>query len=365
MELFGWHFRNPEAFALLACIPILVWLHLRSLQRQKITIKFPALGLARRAHSGWMLRVRRWLPALRWVAFACFIVALARPQSRQHLEESSTEGVDIMLVMDVSGTMDFLDMLGPVEQAKLGVLNADKMFRSGEYKQHSRLGVAKKVIEEFIGKRPEDRLGLTVFASSAFTQCPLTTDHGVLVEILRAVNDSTLGDGRGTAIGDGLMDALVRLRESKAKSKVAVLLTDGANNSGNIHPLRAADVARAMGVKVYTIGLGKQSGSFLWFRQNPFTGELNWDEVDIPPDGGADIKLLKTMAEATKGNSYLARNPKELETIYTEIDQLEKTEIESFSFTKYSEEFYPWLLLGAILFLFELVLIHTRFTRVP
>lgn len=365
MDFLGWHFRNPEAFILLLLIPVLVYLHIRSLNKQKITIKFPALNLARKAQSGWMLKVRRWLPILRWLAFAFFIVALARPQSRQHLEESNTEGVDIMLVMDVSGTMDFLDMLGPVEQAKLGVMNADQMYRSGEYKQYSRMGVAKRVIEDFIGKRPDDRMGLTVFASSAYTQCPLTTDHGVLVDILRGVNDSTLSDGRGTAIGDGLMDAIVRLRDSKAKSKVIVLLTDGANNSGNIHPLRAADVARAMGVKVYTIGLGKQSGSFLWFRQNPFTGELNWDEVEIPPDGGADVKLLKTMAEGTKGKFYLARNPKELENIYAEIDQLEKTEIESFTFTKYSEEFYPLLLIGAFLFLLELVLLNTRFTRVP
>lgn len=270
-----------------------------------------------------------------------------------------------MLALDVSGTMDFLDMLGSVEQAKLGVMNADKMYRSGEYKQYSRMGYAKKVMETFINKRTDDRMGLTVFASSAFTQCPLTTDHGVLIDILRAVNDSTLGEGRGTAIGDGLMDALVRLRDTKAKSKVVVLLTDGANNSGSIQPQMAAEVAKALGVKVYTIGVGKKSGSFLWFQQNPFTGELGWGEVEIPPDGGVDEPLLRNIADMTGGAFYTAKNPKELEQIYDNIDKLEKTEIQSWSYARYTEEFYPLLLIGALFLLVELLLMNTRFVRVP
>ena len=364
MDLWGTHFHNPEAFWLLLALPALIALHLRSLYRQKVTIKFPALGLARKAQSSWMLWARRWLPVLRWVAFVLFVVALARPQSREHMEQMSTEGVDIMLMLDVSGSMDFLDMMGPVEQAKLGVMNADKMYRSGEYKQYSRMGVAKKVLEEFINKRPSDRLGLTVFATSAFTQCPLTTDHGVLIELLHGVNDSTL-DGRSTAIGDGLMDAVLRLKDTPAKSKIVVLLTDGDNNAGDIEPLRAADVARALGIRIYTIDIGKQSGSFLWFQQNPFTGELNWSEVPIPEGEGIDANLMSQMAEMTGGKFFTAKDTKELEDIYTSIDKMEKTDIQSWSYTHYTEEFYPWLLLGAVFLFLELLLANTRFTRVP
>lgn len=365
MELWGIYFKNPIAFSLLLLIPILVWVHWRNLHKQKVTIKFPALHLARKAQPSWLLRFRRWLPVLRWVALALFIVALARPQTRLVMEESSTEGVDIMLALDVSGSMDQLDLLSAAERAKLGVMNADKMYRSGAYKEYSRLGVAKKVLADFIAKRANDRMGLTVFASSAFLQCPLTTDHGVLTEILGGVNDSTLSDGRGTAIGDGLMNALARLKDTKAKSKVVVLLTDGANNSGSVHPLRASDVARALGVKVYTVGVGKKSGTTLWFSQNPFTGDIGWSEMEIPAGEGIDESSLKQMAEMTQGKFFRAQNPQELAEIYAQIDQLEKSSIESWSFSRYKEEFYPLLLLGAFLLLLELVLINTRFVRVP
>ncbi|NLB63406.1 MAG: VWA domain-containing protein [Fibrobacter sp.] len=364
MEIGSVFFKNPEAFWLLLLLPGLVFWHWRSLTKQKFTIKFPALHIAKKAQKSWMLYVRRWLVILRWAGLVLLIVALARPQSREHTEKTSTEGVDIMLVLDVSGSMNFLDMLSTTEKAKLGMMNADKMYRSGEFKKYTRLGYAKRVIEDFILRRPDDRLGLSVFASTAYTQCPLTTDHGVLVDILRAVNDSTI-DGSSTAIGDGLMDALLRLRDSKVESKVVVLLTDGANNAGQIQPERAADVARALGIKVYTIGMGKNSGSFMWFQQNPFTGELSWTDMPIPPGESVDEELLQQMAELTGGQFYRAHNAKQLEEIYATIDQLEKTEIQSWSYTRYGEKFPPWLLWGAILVLIEVLLMNTRFTRVP
>lgn len=364
-SLFGFHFKNPEAFALLLILPLWIWLYFRSLNKQKVTIQFPALHIARKAHKSFWIKVRKWLIALRWVAFVLFVIALARPQSSQELQRESTYGVDIMLVTDVSASMDILDMLTSVEQAKLGVMNAEQMLKSGKYKEYSRLGVTKKVIAEFIEKRKHDRLGLTVFATSAFTQCPLTTDHNILLEILRAVNDSTLGDARGTAIGDGLMDGILRLKDTKAKSKVVVLLTDGANNSGMVQPARAADVARALGIKVYTIGIGKKSGSFLAFGQNPFTGDIIWRQEEIPKEGGMDEELLTQMATQTGGKYYRATNPDELLKIYTEIDELEKSDIEAFTYTRWTEEFYPWLLIGALLLLIEVLLVHTRFTRVP
>jgi Ca-activated chloride channel family protein len=185
-----------------------------------------------------------------------------------------------------------------------------------------------------------------------------------LTELLHGVNDSTL-DGRSTAIGDGLMDAVLRLKDTPAKSKIVVLLTDGDNNAGDIEPLRAADVARALGIRIYTIGIGKQSGSFLWFQQNPFTGELNWSEVPIPEGEGIDANLMSQMAEMTGGKFFTAKDTKELEDIYTSIDKMEKTDIQSWSYTHYTEEFYPWLLLGAVFLFLELLLANTRFTRVP
>jgi len=365
MSLLGMHFRNPEAFFLLLLLPIWVYWLYRSFHRQKVTIRFPALALARKARPSWLLHVRRWLIVLRWVAFVFFIVALARPQSSQELQRENTHGVDIMLVSDISESMDYLDMLTSDEMARLGNMNAERMYRTGEIKQYSRLSVSKRVIAEFIQKRPQDRLGLTVFASSAYTQCPLTTDHGVLLEILASVNDSTLSDGRGTAIGDGLMDAVVRLKDTKAKSKVIVLLTDGANNSGMVQPLRAADVARALGMKVYTIGLGKKKGTFLALGQNRFTGAIIWQEVPIPKEGGVDEPLMKEMATMTGGKFYHASNPQELSEIYAQIDALEKSDIEAYTYTRWTEEFYPWLLIGAMLLLLEVLLLHTRFTRVP
>lgn len=357
------HWQNPEALWLLFALPILLLWVLWMDRRRRSTIKFPALAMARKARTGWKIHLRHLPLALRLFALGMFIVALARPQSTLSLERTTTEGVDIMLVLDVSGSMDMMDMLTRTEQAKLGMMDAERMYRTGGYKEFTRLGYSRKVISEFVEKRQSDRLGLTVFATTAFTQCPLTLDYGVLLELLAGVNDSTL-DNRGTAIGDGLMNALIRLKDSKAKSRVVVLLTDGANNAGELHPLRAADVARAMGVKVYTIGVGRTQGTTLAFRQN-FFGSIEWHEMPMPEEGGVDAPTLRKMAESTGGQFFMARDKDELAKIYETIDGLERTEIQSWSFTRYSEHFHPWLLIGAALLMLELLLANTRFTRIP
>ncbi|WP_369832747.1 VWA domain-containing protein [Fibrobacter sp. UWR2] len=272
-----------------------------------------------------------------------------------------------MLALDVSGSMGTLDMLTRTEQAKLGVMNAERILKSGDYWKYSRMGYAQVVIADFIQKRHSDRIGLSAFGSRAVTQCPLTLDYGSLLEILKATDElakDSIIAGR-TAIGDGLMNALARLQKSEAKSKVVVLLTDGRDNASVISPVRAAEVAQSLGVKVYTVGVGKKKGKILAFQQNPWTGEISWGEREITPEEGIDESTLKEVAAKTGGKFYRAENKEQLEEIYSEIDQLEKTEIETVAYARYAEKFYPWLLVGAILVLLELLLANTRFVRIP
>ena len=364
MDIGALHFQNPEAFWLLVFVPVLVALYVYRNRRRKSTIKFPALSIARRAVPSRRVRLRHIVPALRLFALCCFVIALARPQNAMEVEYTSTDGVDIMLALDVSGSMGTLDMLTRAEQAKLGVMNAERLLKSGDYWKYSRLGYAKEVIADFIQKRHSDRIGLSVFAGRSFTQCPLTLDYGSLLEILSAVNDST-ATGNGTAIGDGLMNSLARIKKSPAKSRVVVLLTDGKDNASLVSPLHAADVAKALGVKVYTVGVGKKKGKILGFQQNPWTGEISWAEREITPEEGIDEDMLRGIAQKTGGRFYRAENREELENIYSEIDELEKTEIETVAYARYSEKFYPWLLVGALLILLELLLANTRFVRIP
>lgn len=364
MDILGYHLHNPEALFLFALVPVLVAEYVCRMRKRKSTMKFPALGIAKRVRVGARVRFRHIVPLLRLLALCCFIVALARPQSATEVEYTSSDGVDIMLALDVSGSMGTLDMLMPADRMKLGVMNAEKVLKSGEFWNFSRLGYAKKVIAEFIEKRKSDRLGLSVFASRSFTMCPLTLDYGSLLEILNSVGDSS-AIGSGTAIGDGLMTSIARLEKSTAKSKVVVLLTDGRDNASLVPPLHAAEVAKALGVKVYTVGIGKKSGSILSFMQNPWTGDVSWGEREIEPAESVDESVLGAIAEKTGGKFYRAENKKELENIYEEINQLEKSEIETVVYARYAELFYPWLLVGALLIFLELLLANTRFVRIP
>lgn len=367
MDIGALHFQNPEAFWLLVFVPVLIALYVYRQRKRKSTIKFPALSIAKRAVPSRRVRLRHIVPALRLAALCCFVVALARPQNAMEVEYTNTDGVDIMLALDVSGSMGTLDMLTRAEQAKLGVMNAERIPNSGEYWKYSRMGYAQGVIADFIQKRHSDRIGLSAFGSRAVTQCPLTLDYGSLLEILKATDElakDSIIAGR-TAIGDGLMNALARLQKSEAKSKVVVLLTDGRDNASVISPVRAADVAQSLGVKVYTVGVGKRRGKILAFQQNPWTGEISWGERDITPEEEVDESTLKEVAAKTGGKFYRAENKEQLEEIYSEIDQLEKTEIETVAYARYAEKFYPWLLAGAFLILLELLLANTRFVRIP
>ena len=265
-------------------------------------------------------------------AHAVIIVALARPQFGFTKEEIRTEGIDIVLVLDTSGSMKAVD-----------------------FKPKNRLYVAKKVAKEFIQGRKNDRIGLVVFAAKAFTQCPLTLEYGVLLGLLEKVDFGVIEDG--TAIGMAIGAAVNRLRESEAESKVIVLLTDGRNNRGEIDPLTAAGLAKAMDVKIYTIGAGKKGQAYYPVQDRVFGTRFVKMAVDI------DDETLRKVAQATGGEYFRATDAQKLEEIYSEISRMEKAIIETKVYRQYSEKFVPFLAGGLILIVLGTLLGSTRFRQ--
>ena len=348
----------------LLVLPLVFWRDYVKHKKAGLALGYSDGELLKKLPISMAQRLRPILIVLRMSALACLIIALARPRMGETFEEITSEGVDILLTLDLSGSMQHLDLLGRKELQKISRKDPERFFKSGEIHKYSRLGAAKKTISEFIEKRQTDRLGLVVFAGRAMTQCPLTVDYGILQNLLEATSHETI-PVQGTAIGDALMTSVQRLKESKAESKVVILLTDGANNAGKIHPEKAAAVAQAIGVKVYTIGVGRKDGRTLMPGQNVWTGEVFWDEKTLSPEEMVDEEVLISLAEKTGGEFFRASNKKQLEDIYTEIDELEKTEVETYTFTKYHELFFPWLLAGVLLFFLELILAHTRFRTLP
>lgn len=277
--------------------------------------------------------IKKYLFVLRSLAVAAFVIALARPQIAFNEEEVNTEGIDIIIALDISGSMDALDF------------------------KPDRLGAAKIKASEFIDGRPNDRIGLVVFAGESFTQSPLTTDHAVVKKLLAEVKSGLIE--QGTAIGMGLATSVIRLKESDAKSKVIILLTDGVNNSGFVDPLTAVEAALEYNIRVYTIGVGKNG--MAPFRSQNFFGntEITQQEVRL------DADLLKQIAEKTGGRFFQATNDAALGNVYNEIDRLEKTRIQVTRLTRKTEEFYWFLIIGGILLLAELVLRYTIVRSIP
>jgi len=263
-----------------------------------------------------------------------FIIAFARPQSGMENREISAEGIDVMLALDVSGSM-----------------------KAEDFKPLNRLHVAKEEIKKFIEKRVSDRIGLVVFSKSSFTQCPLTLDYGVLLNFLDQVKFGMIEDG--TAIGMALANSINRLRESVSKTRIIVLLTDGVNNAGQIDPLTAATMAKAMDVKIYTIGVGKPGNSMYPVDDPIFGRRYQYKPNEV------DEETLKSIAQKTDGRYFRARSEKELEQIYAEIDKLEKTEIKINEYIQYKELFSTFVLLGLILLILEVLLSQTVFRKVP
>jgi len=282
--------------------------------------------------------LRNLIPLLRIGAFMLLVVALARPQFGRKSVEVISEGVDIIVAIDTSGSMKALDF----------IFDGDRQ---------TRLYVVKKVVADFISKRQADRLGMVVFGEQAFTQCPLTLDHGVVLSFLKEVEIGSAGEG-GTAIGSALATSVARLKDIKAKSKIVILLTDGRNNAGKIDPETSAELAAKYNIKVYTIGAGSR-GKAPFLVNTPFGRNLMYQQVDIDED------LLLKIANMTGGKYYRATATEELSKIYEEIDRLEKTEIKMKEHVEYNELYMPFVIAALILLLFELVLLNTRFRTLP
>ncbi|MCK4574029.1 MAG: VWA domain-containing protein [candidate division Zixibacteria bacterium] len=315
-------------------IAVMVWYHLRYKRFKSASIKYSDVRIVKRAARSSRQRYRFVLTLLRVLAVALFVIAFARPRSGTEYKEVTSEGIDILLALDVSSSM-----------------------QAEDFKPHNRLYVAKEEIKKFIEHRLNDRMGLVVFARYSYTQCPLTTDYGVLLNFVDAVDFGQIEDG--TAIGMAIANAVNRLRESDAKSKVIVLLTDGDNNAGEIDPITAANLAAALDIKIYTIGAGKK-GNAMYPYQDPIFGKRY-----VYQPTKIDEKTLKEIAERTGGQYFRARSGEELEEIYTRIDEMEKTEVKVAAHVEYRELFYYFAYIGLLLLVLEMILANTYFKKLP
>ena len=325
-------FASTEYFYLLLLIPpIIVWYVLR-FRRSQPSLRVSSTSPFAKVSRGSKTWLYHGLFALRMVAMVLLIIALARPQSTSNHRDISVEGIDIVMAMDISGSMLAQDFTP------------------------NRIEAAKEVGIDFINGRPNDRIGLVVFSGESFTQCPLTTDHAVLTNLYKELQSGMIEDG--TALGDGLATAVNRLKESKAISKVIILLTDGVNNMGSVDPVSAAEIAKLYGVRVYTIGVGTQGYAPIPV-QTPFGTQIQNMEVQI------DEPLLGRIANMTGAKYFRALNKDALANIYKEIDRMEKSKVDVTEFRKKSEEFMPWALAGLILLITELLLRYSVFRRLP
>jgi Ca-activated chloride channel homolog len=325
-------FEDPFVLGLLLLVPIVFWLRGRR-GRWRATIRYSAVGRVQATGVGRSRWAHRVPSLFRGLALAAFIVALARPQTGITSETVRSEGIDIILVLDVSSSMLAEDL------------------------EPNRLEAAKTVAADFVSGRRNDRIGLVAFAGQAFTQAPLTFDHGVVNSLLGELDVGMIEDG--TAVGMGLATAVKRLRASRAESKVVILLTDGRSNRGEIGPLTAAQMARALGVRVYAIGAGSQGTARVPVRDALGGTRYATMRVDI------DEATLREVAEVTGGRYFRATDTESLAAIYAEIDELEKTEIEVENFTQFGEEFPIPLGIGFLLLLAELGLSRTALRTLP
>ena len=320
-------FLHPDLLWLLLLLPALLIIYIVWRRRQHASLRVPSLLFLRDVRGGLRVYLRHSLFVLRLLALGLIIVALARPQSSSSWSEDRVEGIDIMLTMDISTSMLAMDF------------------------QPNRVEAAKEVAMRFIANRPNDNIGLVVFAGESFTACPLTQDHATLINRLREMTPGMIEDQ--TAIGSGLATAISRLKDSKTKSKVIILLTDGANNTGNISPKMAADLAKTFGISIYTIGVGSGAGEAPY----PIQTALGVVVRNMPVD--LDEPTMRQIADVSGGAYFRATDNESLLAIYKKIDQLEKTKLSTRNYHTTYEEFFVFVLAAALLLLLEFVLRST------
>jgi Ca-activated chloride channel family protein len=323
-------FGQPWFFLLLAVVPVLIWWYAAKNNRRQAAIIIS--DTSARGLSSWKTSLRHLPFVSRLLAIIAIIAAMARPQTMFEEQNAEGEGVDIVLCIDVSGSMTAQDL------------------------KPNRLEAAKTVAIDFVNRRLTDRIAVVIFSGESFTQCPLTTDHRVLVSAIENIRNGLLEDG--TAIGSGLGTSVDRLRSSRSKSKVVILLTDGENNGGLIDPQTAKEIAKAFQVKVYTIGVGTD-GYAPQPQNTPMGVVMANSKVSI------DEKLLKEIARETGGNYFRAKDNEGLTGIYDEIDKLEKSKVEITSRTRYTEKFFPFIVAALALLFLELLLKFTVFRKFP
>ncbi len=332
-------FGHPYFLLLLLLLPVLAWL--KGKAGEPPAFVYSSVQLVRGILNLSRTRSGAFLAALRWLALALLIIALAQPRLTRSETKVTASGVDIVVALDMSGSM----------------ISEDFEVR---HQRVNRFNMARDVLKGFIDKRPNDRIGLVVFASQAFIATPLTLDHDFLLQNLERLQIGVIDENR-TAIGSALSTAVNRLREVKSRSKIVILMTDGQNNSGKIAPLTAAEAAEALKVKVYTIGVGMRGEAPMPVGRNPFTGETVYRNVPVD----IDEETLQKIADRTGGKYYRADNTARFQAIYAEIDKLEKTEKEVKKFARHRELFAWMITPGMGLVLLELVLRHTLWRRLP
>ena len=324
-------FGQPRFFYLLVIIPILIIARIFNGNRQSSVFNVSTLKGINNI-SSWK-NIFHQLPYVsRLLAIICIIIALAEPQTKNDQQQTEGEGVDIILCIDVSGSMTAQDF------------------------SPNRMEAAKKVASDFVDRRITDRIGIVIFSGESFTQCPLTTDHAVLKMQIEQIHNGLLEDG--TAIGSGLATGVDRLRGSNAKSKVIILLTDGVNNGGLIDPATAKEIAKTFKIKVYTVGVGTEG-----FAPTPVNTPMGIvmrnEKVEI------DEKLLKNIADETGGKYFRAKDNESLNSIYREIDNLEKSKVEITVYHRFTDKFYPFVFAAMILIFLEILMKYTVFKKFP